>query len=1164
MSEVRGRFDPAVFIGGGGVGKNILFRIRRMIIENHKKLNYLPAVRFLHVDTDENSAPDGGSNISMKVMGQNLEFKETERCNLSGRITREIELDKNAVKNRQEIKEWFDNTLTLDNNFQRGAGGIRPYGRLAFHYSVDEFRRKLRNCISEVTESSNTQKTAEILGMTSGEQVQIYIVCSLVGGTGSGTFLEVCYNARLAAREVGVSSYLTGIFLISGADLDSRRKANCYSALKELEYHSTRPLVSSTEQHFAVHYPVPDANPVSENNPPVDLCYLVSHSVEGGNLLDRDQMEEAVALSLYMDFGSAISNERRSRRADFTGPQDWRKPDEELKRSRQFVSFGITTLEFPAPRVQEMKAYELTSLILKGWLFEEIRESPGLNRAIKQIEDKFSENTLIRELLTIDSRYIFTTVSTHLSEQEEKIAELIERADMEGVVTTAKDHAETNIFSANFSMDPRHCGEYARQIDAKAHDVQSEFAKLIAEKINEIIENEHQGPEEARAYLEAVSSLLERHKRTFDAQYESLKKRSGTSQEAVYNTGLRRLTDHADTDVDKFATNHHKRRLYGEFLQAYFNSSLKREAYRSALHVIIRLSESMLKKLKEETQNYKDSLQSLSEEQARKGEDIKETIINSPGAKDIGLTPERLEEITTSVVSDPRPYITRSMGQVKDELNRRDNDGEPIERGMIKELVIRRKEEVISILLQICSEVYRGVREISIASELRDKPELRETLARKFRLSKPMIQTREHMSGENVQLHWLATTNPEKDLNLKKVCDEIDSVYAYRGMNDRYLNQLPDPYRIIFASEKGIFPLQRIAVLSEYRRDYRRVKPKHTDIRIDYPDIFPATHEERIRKRSEKAALLGRIFGFLNEKTDPEDGYNKIYLSYFDEKSRTDIHKRVSENQDTVEEKLTEQQIAKEIDNKESGVTLLEKLEELADIKGKIAKTKADREKLGKSLNVYLDMLGKGLEGGDMNSEYQRQRDIVQDFREEYNIPVTGAVKEANTGEITLEEMKYMDYIRQFLREDNTFSDFGRQTLDRMRDRLKIFPERAQELEDEEKKEKGFSPGELEYMEEVRACLEDEQISDEKKTWLNMRKDELEISDKRALELKDIVRNKKVSSEEAEYIEEIKSCFNDGEAISDEQRDWLNRKRDELGIPEKRAAELESKLSEAN
>ena len=436
-------FKPSIFIGLGGMGKNILLRIRRMIIEDYKKLDNLPSIRFLHADTHTSLTPDAGVNIPLEVLGQRLEFTDTERVNLSSRINSELLLGIDNIKHNKAVSEWFDVSLPIDITFTDGAGGIRPYGRMAFHYAINTFRDKVENASIYVNHSSNIQKTADSLRMPKQNEpgIDIYVVCSFLGGTGSGCFLDACYNALFVTKKF--MPRIIGVFTIGG-NVKDEQTANCYSALMELGYHSTA-FIQGRKQHFNVSYPI-SVSSISEDDAPCNLCYLLSPIGEN-YVLNRDEFEEAVALNLYLNFASSIAAAKKGKMIDFTSKDYFRELDSDLKRSKQFLSFGISTLEFPAPRVQDMMAHELASFTLKGWLREEKKESPDLDRDIRDIEETLKENFLIRELQTIDNKNIIQRVNSRLSEQENAVRNLIEESkiDSDLIITTVNSNINTNI-----------------------------------------------------------------------------------------------------------------------------------------------------------------------------------------------------------------------------------------------------------------------------------------------------------------------------------------------------------------------------------------------------------------------------------------------------------------------------------------------------------------------------------------------------------------------------------------------------------------------------------------------------------------------------------------------------------------------------------------------
>ena len=99
---------------------------------------------------------------------------------------------------------------------------------------------------------------------------------------------------------------------------------------------------------------------------------------------------------------------------------------------------------------------------------------------------------------------------------------------------------------------------------------------------------------------------------------------------------------------------------------------------------------------------------------------------------------------------------------------------------------------------------------------------------------------------------------------------------------------------------------------------------------------------------------------------------------------------------------------------------------------------------------------------------------------------------------------------------------------------------------------------EQEYLEEIRACLDnDGEISSRERRLLDRLRKSLGITEARAKELEASVNN--MSDDEKEYQEELKACLEDG-TISDRERRLLDRLRKSLGISEERAMAIENRL----
>ena len=110
----------------------------------------------------------------------------------------------------------------------------------------------------------------------------------------------------------------------------------------------------------------------------------------------------------------------------------------------------------------------------------------------------------------------------------------------------------------------------------------------------------------------------------------------------------------------------------------------------------------------------------------------------------------------------------------------------------------------------------------------------------------------------------------------------------------------------------------------------------------------------------------------------------------------------------------------------------------------------------------------------------------------------------------------------------------------------------------ESKSKEIYTAAENEYLDELKACVEEDgEISPKERRLLERLREKLGISSERATELEATLSAPQLTDEEKEYLEEYKACFEEDEEISPKERRLLNRLRDTLGISAERAEELE-------
>jgi len=162
-------------------------------------------------------------------------------------------------------------------------------------------------------------------------------------------------------------------------------------------------------------------------------------------------------------------------------------------------------------------------------------------------------------------------------------------------------------------------------------------------------------------------------------------------------------------------------------------------------------------------------------------------------------------------------------------------------------------------------------------------------------------------------------------------------------------------------------------------------------------------------------------------------------------------------------------------------------------------------------------------------------------------------------------EQKYIEEIKDMLSDDGKIDDGEKRLLERKRLKFSISVERAKELEEQLTKKAEFSETELKYIEEVKEAIEDSgEITNDDRRLLYRRLSKLGISQERATELENFVlqgKPKEYTENELKYIEEIKFCLEDDNEISPKERKMLNTEKDDLGISQERADEIEHEFT---
>lgn len=365
--QFRG-INRSICVGLGGTGRDVLMRMRRLIVDRYGDLNDLPIVSFVYVDTDKAASQVSGLRSGSTYHGVDISFRDAEKVSAtmtSPQVTNFVqELERRSTRDRQgpydHIGMWFPPQLLKNiKAVEEGAKGIRPVGRLAFFHNYQKIQAAIESADRRTRgHEANLLKS----GLRVEPGLNIFIVGSLCGGTGSGMFLDIAYSLRKIYADS--SAQIVGYLVISPQVYGntSNMNANTYAALKELNYYTT----PSTK--FEACYDIQNLTIVQEERPPFDYAYLVSHQTNGEySILDQSKLCNVIAHKIALDFSGELAPVVKGMRDNFLQHMiQWdNHPRPNVQR---YLTFGLAATYFPRDVIVQIALTKISLDLVAFWL----------------------------------------------------------------------------------------------------------------------------------------------------------------------------------------------------------------------------------------------------------------------------------------------------------------------------------------------------------------------------------------------------------------------------------------------------------------------------------------------------------------------------------------------------------------------------------------------------------------------------------------------------------------------------------------------------------------------------------------------------------------------------------------------------------------------------
>jgi serine/threonine protein kinase len=226
---------PALVVAVGQTGRRQVEALKQLIRDRYGHPDKTPHIRFLYIDTDPESSPDGPADDSAKLAPREV---------VMARLNRPAHyLQRDSLP---PVEQWMPSGLLYRLSRTPGnANGIRAFGRLAlfdnYRLVAQRLRQEIETFLNE--ESLNQSDKNTRLGLRSNRP-RAYVLSGLAGGTGSGMFLDLAYLIRHELRQVGyLKPEVVGLFFVPPADKNAPRNvalSNTFAALTELRHFQSR------------------------------------------------------------------------------------------------------------------------------------------------------------------------------------------------------------------------------------------------------------------------------------------------------------------------------------------------------------------------------------------------------------------------------------------------------------------------------------------------------------------------------------------------------------------------------------------------------------------------------------------------------------------------------------------------------------------------------------------------------------------------------------------------------------------------------------------------------------------------------------------------------------------------------------------------------------
>jgi Tubulin like/zinc-ribbon domain len=625
---------PTLLVGVGGTGYEVLSRVRRLTEEVYGKLDNFPILGFLAIDTDKDPKV-----TNPEAAGSAFLDHEKFHASVSGTEVRNVMSDMQDIP---WIASWFPSELERNiDAIEAGANQIRACGRFALFRNYHNIQEKFRAAISRI-KGHETMMLNNYQVKVETDNVNIFVVGSLSGGTGSGMIIDMGYCIRHWLKGQ-TSSQVTAIVPMPNAfknvQVGDRVLANGYAALMELSYFSDH------RNEYSAQFSGSLNDEIKSKSTPFDFTYLVG-TKNGEVEFGIEQIREIISQNIFLDLTSEFAPYKRSIRDNIKGA--WAQNDPlGIGYPKNFMSVGLATVEIPISLIRTSLTHRLATHFIEWWQNKSASSPPDMAKLVQG--DNFlkgmrltepellsalaygNEKTLLNEVsdwigeirqeIVKDNKLQCTKEGLNVFRESGKILQFIEY-----IQPKVKDFRQTRLREE--SQDPRMHGSYHQKMYSNRDKIVNQGLQALEAKFYEIVADRNYGIEFAKEFLNTVRQYFDTVSGNFiqviDGTQPTIIKR-----DKQYIDALAEISQFRDKFAATKKTDMEVRCAAAlEAIEALAIATIQRKTRQLGIEVIQRLQEKLndlggrLTRLNQKLQQFGDGFKAEEERQANRADSL--------------------------------------------------------------------------------------------------------------------------------------------------------------------------------------------------------------------------------------------------------------------------------------------------------------------------------------------------------------------------------------------------------------------------------------------------------------------------------------------------------------------------------------------------------------